>query len=323
MLPRRDIEWRAARSLTRLMVTPALALSVLVAGCAGSDEADLPLGKKISARATFLPTVHLFAEPVVARLEIVVDRRHLNPDRISPEARFAPYDVKDATRSREDRGRFARLEYAYTLRCLRIACIPEILPSDAMDDETGRGERRTFDLGSANVVYENWDGQTQTLTRVAWPELVSVSRIKQSDVPRYGFVFKTNATPLPEPDYRISPPLLGALLLSAAVALLALPVSLGVTWLRRSRPRPVTHEEPKVSPLERALQLVEWAREQENGTERREALELLAIALDGLEYGDHATNARALAWSPTSPSSERSSQLVESVRRAHFGDVRA
>jgi hypothetical protein len=293
----------------------ALAFVLLAGGCAGEEAAgELPLGRQVTAQGSLTPTVHLFAEPVVARVDVLVDRDHLDPDRLRLQTEFLPYDVKATATERTDRGRFTELRYHWLLRCLRIACIPEVLPSAAGEAETGRGERRNFNLPAAQVLYDDPEGETRTLTRATWPELVSVSRIKQSDVPSFGFVFKTSVTPLSEPDYRVSPTLLGAGLLAGAAALLALPVGLGIGWLRRRRPPPEVVEERELTPLERALALVEWARDRENGAERREALEVLAVELEAVESRVLAESARRLAWSSTSPSPESASVLVETVR---------
>jgi len=295
-------------------LAPLAALLVLAAGCAGDEQpADLPLGRELAAKATATPSVHLFAEPVVARLDLVIDRDHLDPDRVRPQTRFVPYDVEAVARKREEQGRFTHLRYEYTLRCLRIACIPELLPGAAGKAESGRGERRSTTLPAARVLYDDPTGETRLLTSARWPTLVSVSRINASDVERFGFVFKTSVTPLPEPDYRVSPPLLGAGLLAGSLALLALPAGLVAGWLRRRRPPPPVVEEPELTPLERALRLVEWARESEDGGERRQALEVLAVELDAAERTRLAEAARMLAWSPASPSPEAAARLVETV----------
>ena len=70
-----------------------------------------------------------------------------------------------------------------------------------------------------------------------------------------------------------------------------------------------------MTPLERALALVEWARDRENGAERREALEVLAVELEAVESPGLAESARSLAWSPVSPSPEAAAALVETTRR--------
>ena len=141
-----------------------------------------------------------------------------------------------------------------------------------------------------------------------------MSRIKQSDVPDFGFVFKSSVAPLPEPDYRVSPTVLGAGLLAGALVLLALPAVLVIGWWRRRRPEPEVVVEPELSPLEKALRLVEWAGERENGTERREALEVLAVELEAVESDALADSARGLAWSPASPSPQAAISLVGQVR---------
>ena len=175
-------------------------------------------------------------------------------------------------------------------------------------------------LPAARVLYEGDGGKTEVLQQAAWPEVVSVSRLKQSDVPQFDrFIFKTGVTPLAEPDYRVSPTVLGLGLLAAALALLALPTVLVVRWLSARRPVPVAEEEPEVTPLERALRLVEWANEQADGTERREALEHLAVELEAYERAELARSARTLAWSPASPSPEGAGELVSDVRSAVDG----
>jgi hypothetical protein len=297
-------------------LAPVIALLLLAGGCAGGEEAaDLPLGRQVTAQGALAPTVHVFAEPVIARVDVVVDRNYLDPDRVRLRTRFLPYEIAAATTDRSDRGRYTELRHQWLLRCLRVACVPELLPSAAGGGETGRGERRTFAFPAAQVLYDDPEGETRTLTRAIWPELVSVSRIKQSDVPQFGsFVFKTSVAPLPEPDYRVSPLLLGAGLLAGAAALLALPVGLGIVWWRRRRPPSRVVDERALTPLERALVLGEWAGEREDGAERREALEVLAVELEAIESPDLAVSARRLAWSTASPSSEATGALVHTVR---------
>jgi hypothetical protein len=290
----------------------AVAAALLVAGCGGEEEsAKAPLGRKIAARAS----VHVFAEPVRAELEVVVDRDQLDPDRVRIETRFLPYDVKAEQSSSEERGRFTVLRREYVLRCLRIACIPDVLESAAGGAETGRGERRTIQLRPARVLYERENGKTRFLRNAPWPEVVSVSRLKESDVPEFGrFVFKTSVAPLPPPDYRVSPTALGIGLLFAALAVLALPAVLVARWYRRRRPEPSVEPEPELTPLERAIRIVEWAGGRESDAERREALEVLAVELDAESEAELARSTRTLAWSPTSPSPERAAGLVAEVR---------
>jgi hypothetical protein len=290
---------------------------LVLAGCGGEQEAgqELPQGRQITATAGFDQGVHLFAEPVRARIEVVVDTEQLDPDRLELEQRFLPYDVVEQSASRQRRGQLEVIRQEYVLRCTRIACIPPVLASAAGEAETGRGERQTIRIRPTLVRYDDPDGEERVVARASWPEIVSVSRIRQSDVPRFGFVFKTSVTPLPEPDYRVSPAVVGGGLLAVALALLALPAALMVGWVRDRRPAtPVGKPERELTPLERALLLVEWAKEGEDGSERREALEVLAAELDLLERRELADSARTLAWSPASPTPAAAGDLVHTVR---------
>ena len=75
-----------------------VALCVLVlAGCGGSDDKPLlAQGKAASVRGSLTPDVHLFAEPVVARIDVVVDRDQIDPADVVAEVRLQA--VRDARR---------------------------------------------------------------------------------------------------------------------------------------------------------------------------------------------------------------------------------
>ena len=289
------------------------ALVLAVAGCAGGGGGeDTAPPRTVTTRATLTPGTHLFAEPVVARLDVVVDAHTLDPDEVTVATDFEPYQVLRERRTAERFGRLTRLRHEFTLRCLLIACIPEVLQSAAGEAETGRGERTTIRLPAATIAYDDPERGERSVS-VPWPPLESVSRITASDVPEFGFVFKTSVTPLAAPTYRVPPTLLAAGLALGALALLALPAWLVVGWARSRRPPPPVVE-PERTPLERALALVEWANGRQNGAERREALEVLAVQLELVGSGGLATRARTLAWSFSSPSPETATALVAEVR---------
>ena len=296
-----------------LRACPAAVVVLALTGCAGGgggDEAAPP--RAVTTKTTLTPSTHLFAEPVVARLDVVVDGDAVDPDAVAVETDFEPYEVLGERRTVEDFGRLTRLRYEFALRCLLIACIPEVLQSAAGEAETGRGERTTIRLPAATIAYDDPEQGERSLS-APWPPLESVSRITASDIPSFGFVFKTSVTPLAAPTYRVPPTVLAALLSLGALALLALPAWLVVGWARRRRPPPPV-EQPELTPLERALALVEWANGRRNGTERREALEVLAVELEAVDRDELAWRARGLAWSPVSPSPEAAGELVTTVR---------
>lgn len=294
-----------------------LALAVaLVAGCGGGEEAAAPPGKALSTSRSLTPVAHLFADPVTARIDVVVDRGKLDPDRVRVRLDFLPYRIVDGIhRSRTDFAGFTRLRYEAQLRCLTIACVPTRLGS-VLGDQEGRGERRTFRFKPVRVLYADpKTGVPRQLRRVWWPPLDSISRLSPEAAPipfgaGPGAEFEATLAPLLEPEYRMPPPLLGGLLLAAAAALLVFPVQLVVRWVRSRRPD--AKGEAGVPPLERALRLVEWSRDSGDDELRREALEALAFELDGRTAD--AVRVRSLAWSSEGPSSARMTELVDSVR---------
>ena len=170
------------------------------------------------------------------------------------------------------------------LRCLTVACVPS-RPASVLGGQEGRGERRTFRFKPARSALRRPEaGELRQLRRVWWPPLDAISRLSATNtgVPAIGSApgaeFQATVTPVPEPSYRVPAGLLGAVLFGGAAALLALPAGLLAREVRRRRPE--REEERELLPLERALLLVESARDRGNAEQQREALEALAFELD-------------------------------------------
>lgn len=303
--------------------------AVAAAGC-GGETAALPQGRALAASWSITPPVALFGDPITARVDLVVDGDLLDPDRLKVDPKFDPYErLGDVRRGRRDFGRYTHLSYEFTLRCITLACIeligggpgPGIQPGGIPPPTTGSGgfgERKSIRLRPAPIRYEDEEGKTRVLRRVTWPEVQSVSRLNFADTQTtgIGFPFRAEVTPLPDAAFRVAPSLLGAALLVGALALLAFPAVVLARALRREPPPAEEDEVPELTPLERALALVEWAREREDGADRRKALEVLAEVLDDDGKAELADSTRALAWSPASPSPEAADRLVEDVRKA-------
>jgi hypothetical protein len=86
-------------------------------------------------------------------------------------------------------------------------------------------------------------------------------------------------------------------------------------WSRRRRRATAdAGDEAALSPLERALRLVEWASRRPSVDERREALEALAFELGNGSDGGTADRAREQGWSPPSPEPGEMTELVASIR---------
>ena len=306
--------------------------ALAAAGCGGGDETPtLPEGRVMAASQSITPRVHLFAEPITARVDVIVDTERYDAHRIRLVTEFKPYEEwGDPVVKRRDSGRYTHLSYEYRLRCLVYECLEEVgggppevqpggLPPPPGAQAGGFGERNTTRFDAARIVYDDPDEGDRTVQNVTWPQVQSVSRLNYGDVSSggvggIGFPFSASVTPLPEASYRISPNVLGAGLIAGALLLLALPAALTVRTLRREDEL-VVEEAPELPPLEKALVLVEWARERPE-PERREALEALAVQLDE-EGSPLASDARRLAWSPSAPLSLGMSELVARVRESH------
>jgi len=318
-------------------------MGLATAGCGGNEDTpSLPEGRFLAARQTVTPRVHLFAEPIVARIDVIVDTVRYDPDFLRVVSSFDPYEEQhEPVVTRRDSDRYTHLSYEYVLRCLVYACLEEVgggpqeaLPGGVPPPTTGAGgfgERSTTRFDAARVVYEDPDKGTRTIQNVAWPDVQSVSRLNYGattsgtgvpgsvGVGGIGFPFEASVTPLPEASYRASPNLLGAGLIVGALVLLALPAALVLRALRRED-EIVVEEAPELPPLDRALALVEWARERTEAAERREALEALAVELDEAK-SPLADDARRLAWSPAPPLPAAMAHLVELVRAESQADA--
>ena len=305
-------------------VTIAVLLAFAAAGCGNEDDsAAPPPGRFVATSRALTPTAHLFAEPVQARVDVVVDRRRLDPGRVELRLDVLPYRIIDGgiRKSRSDFSSFTRLRYELTLRCLTIRCVPSRLQS-VLGAQEGRGERRTFRFKPARVVYDDpKTGTIRQLRRVWWPPLDSISGLSATStgVPAIGASpgaeFRSTVAPPLEPSYRLPPALLATGFFTGAALLLAFPALLLAREVRRRRPQSAAEQE--LPPVERALLVVEWAVARGRSEERREALEALAFELDATGNESDARATRELAWSPEEPADDRVSSLVKELRRGN------
>jgi hypothetical protein len=302
--------------------TLAVLLVVLAAGCGGGgdDIAALPAGSFVSATGDVGPPIHLFGDTITANVNVVVDKTELDPGRVSLKTSFAPYEPVDAVEvSRREAGDLAEINYRLRLRCLERACITATLGTI---QNPGGAAPRTFRFQPAQVQYTDPGAEQPRLLRsVRFAPIESVTRINAQDVTQvYGFPFRANVTPLPATSQRISPTTLGLILLLLAAAVLVLPATLVLRWWRERRRPPPPEPEPEPTALERAIALVEWSLGQENGAERRAALDALATELDVVEPNGLADETRVAAWSPPSPSVPQTERILTLVKERH-GDA--
>jgi hypothetical protein len=305
------------RALLALLVVVSLA-----AGCGGGgdDIQALPPGSFASASGEVGPPIHLFGDTIDADVSVVVDKTKLDPGRVSLKTFFAPYEpIEEMGVSRREAGNLAEIRYRLRLRCLERACITSTLGT--LTNPEGSAPR-TFRFQPAQVQYTDPGAESPRLLRtVRFAPVESVTRINAQDVTQvFGFPFRDSFTPLPALSQRMSPTALAVLLLLLAAALLVLPVTLVLRWWRKRRQPPPPEPEPEPTALERAVALVEWSLAQENGAERRAALDALATVLDDVEADGLADETRVAAWSPPSPSTGEAERILTLVKERHGDD---
>ena len=304
--------------MKRAALLALLVLAPLAAGCGGGEDIEaLPPGSFVSASGSLGPNIHLFGDTMEADVSVVVDRTKLDPGRVSLKTSFAPYEpIEEMEVSRREAGNLAEVRYRLRLRCLERACITSTLGTI---QNPGGSAPRTFRFQPAQVQYTDPGAEQPRLLRtVRFAPIESVTRINAQDVTQtYGFPFRGNVTPLPAISQRMSATTLGVLLLLLAAALLVLPATLLLRWWRERRRPPPPEPEPEPTALERAIALVEWSLEQENGAERRAALEALASELDVVEPNGLGDQTRVAAWSPPSPSTVETERILTLVKERH------
>jgi hypothetical protein len=289
----------------------------LAAGCSdGDDISALPAGSFVAASGSLSPTVHLFGDTVTAEVAAVVDSTKLDPGRLSLKTSFEPYTKVGRTQiTRRDAGGLSEVRYRVKLRCLERACMTNALGT--LVNPEG-GAPRSFRFPPAQLLYADPGAKEPRLLRpVRFTPLESVSRINAQDTTQvYGFPFRAEVAPLPTLSRR-DPTTIALVLLLIAAALLVLPATLALRWWRKRRQPPPPEPEPEPTALERAITLVEWSLQRENGAERREALNLLADELDDLETNGLADETRVAAWSPPSPTPVDATRILELVKERH------
>lgn len=307
------------RVLVALGVLVALAL--LVAAVAlrddGSSNEALDRAQPLEARVVVSPRVVLFGDTVTARVQVALDRARVDPDSLRVETAFAPWQlVRAPQRIRRDGDRATYVETVYVIRCLGPTCVPNRASSS-----------REFQ--AVKLSYDAVGGGPAT-TEVRWPVLVVNTRLVSDDFGRrdeYGTAWRADLATLPAVSYRLAPGVLLALLLLAALGLLAGGGRLAYAALpRREDPAPpeppAPPPPPDLTPLERALALLERPSPLDGAAERRRALEFVAEHF-GERDRSLAASARALAWRSGKPEPDESIGLAARVRKHLDRETRA
>jgi hypothetical protein len=277
----------------------ALAVALVLALRGGDNLAAVPRepvegGTQLSRSAT------LFADPVRALVQVVVDRRRVDPARVGFTVHFEPFvRIGNARVERHDNGRLTQLVYSVDLICLTNICLSEDKP-----------EPVRVQFPPARVFYTPAGGGRRTLA-LPWAATTIGPRTNETDLngadPFLQPSWKATTDPLAV-SYGTSPRTLrtilfvagGLLILAALLALLRF-VTTGRLRLRI------------LSPLERAVVMVE--RAPPDAPEKRKALELLSHELARSGEAELATAAKQLAWAEPTPLPTLTQPLTIDVRR--------
>jgi hypothetical protein len=181
-------------------------------------------------------------------------------------------------------------------------------------------------LSGLQVLFSRRDGSRGSLL-LPVPALEILSRLSRSDaavVEDFAIIPFRASLALDPIRYAVSPGLLVGLLLAAAALLLAVAGWLLLRYGRPDRKEPALEPplEPPVllSPLERALVVVERARVRGSIPDERKALELLARELGRNGSAELAAAAKGLAWSAQGPTAAATLALTADVREVIEGN---
>ena len=291
-------------------------LAGAILGTGGGGSA-LPNGAPLAVTAAVNPTVVQFGDPLTARIDIAVDTHKVDPDRVRIATDFRPFDRLGYHMTRRDAGRITFIRETYRLRCLSRDCV-QILPAVAAAAGGAKPSGRRATQFRPALIYVKGRPTVQP-TLLQWQTVESVTRVNQTESQLQTFFYHADLTP-PARSYALSPGGLLWLLLLVLIALLVVPITLVVRRVREYRRARGPAPKEELSPLERALRLLEWANRQPDGEDRRRALELVALELLRGGRDELGGEARELAWSPPTPPAERAGELGTRARGSTGGD---
>jgi hypothetical protein len=284
-----------AGAVAALALTATLLLTLLT----GSGHQAVPVepvegGTQLSRSGT------LFGDRLRASVQVIVDRKRVDPTRVGFTAHFQPFvSLGTPTVTREDTGRLTRLVYAADLICLTNTCLSPDKP-----------EPVHVQFPQAQVFYTAKSGGRHTLT-LPWQGTTIGPRTTTADLngadPFEQPSWRATTDPLPV-SWGTSPHTLRLVLFIAAGLLFALGLYALLRFVLTGKLRFRV-----LSPLERAVVLVERAPAE--SPEKRKALELLSHELSRSGEPELALVAKQLAWSEPTPLPTLTQPLTLDVRK--------
>jgi hypothetical protein len=288
-------------AVAALVIAAALVLAVMLTR--GSAQA-VPQ-HALTAEASLSRSGVLFADPLRASIEVLVDRKRIDPARVGFSVGFEPFSRIGIQRlARYDTDRLTRLVFSTDLVCSTDVCLPK-----------GRSNSMRIRFAPAQVFYFPRDGSGRRTLELPWQALTLATRTTAADLagddPFSQPIWHASTDPLAV-TYRFSPSVLKIALLALS-ALLFLAAAFAL-W-RVLRALQARLRLPLPSALERAVRLVERTEVRDDAAAKRKALELLSRELTRSGESQLALAARELAWAEPTPIPSTTQPLTLDVRR--------
>jgi hypothetical protein len=242
----------------------------------------------------------LFGDSVRASVQVIVDRKRVDPSSVGFNAHFEPFVALSAPSvTRHDTGRLTRLVYTANLICVTNLCLSKANP-----------EPVHVQFPPVRVFYLTKSGKRQAFP-LYWQATTIGPRTNVTDLngadPFEQPSWRATTDPLPV-SYARSPHTLRLVLFIASGLLFALALVALLRFVLTGKLRLRV-----LSPLERAVVLVERAPAE--SPEKRKALEQLSYELSRSGEPELALVAKQLAWAEPTPLPTLTQPLTLDVRR--------
>jgi hypothetical protein len=288
------------RLLIAAGVTAVILAAVLTATLlTGGSHVVVP-AQAVEGSTQMSRSATLFGDSVRASVQVIVDRKRVDPSQIGFNAHFEPFVNLGAPNvTRHDNGQLTRLVYTANLICLTNLCLSKDKPAPLH-----------VQFPPVQVFYTPKSGGRHTL-RLFWQGTTIGPRTSVNDLngadPFEQPSWRATTDPLPV-SYTHSPHTLRLILFIASGVLFAFALFALIRFVLKGKLRLRV-----LSPLERAVVLVERAPPE--SPEKRKALELLSHELSRSGEPELALVAKQLAWAEPTPLPTLTQPLTLDVRR--------